>query len=366
MNNSLKCLIVVGSLLLCAHPFAQQNEHPRVQEFQRVYADYQSLAEAGDFQDALPKAKKALELGEEIFGENHKNTAAVTYNFGSLLLVSGYRDDAKRVLTIALKRYEAIYGKDSEELIPVLMDLGKASLHSPRASSAAKFRRALQLIAESDGKETDRYAWACIEAGDTILLDSKPRGGKGYLEDAYRIFESAHGANHPSTGVASFFLGKYWMGAHDYPKARDYFLQALGTFEDPDAPSREIEMLTHAYLVSVYENLDESDKATQHCLSIGRMSPVEPDQDYRPLFRIKPNYPNSALWARREGYIDLEFTVDEFGFVRNPTVVKSKGGGFESAALAAVEKWRYAPRFSDNEPVATEGVRTRLTFKFSD
>ena len=366
MNKFSRCLVLLGSTLICSHPAAQQKDDPSVQEFNRAYAEYQSLAEAGNFLDALPNAKKALILGEEIFGEKHETTAALTYNFGDALLRSRYRDDAKRVLTIALKRYEAIYGKDSEELIPVLMDLGKASLHSPRASSAAKFRRALQLIAESDGKETDRYAWACIEAGNTILLDSEPRRGKAYLEDAYRIFDSIHGANHPFTGFASFLLGKYWMARNSHQKARDYFLQALNTFEDPDAPSSEIEMSTHAFLVSVYENLDQSEKATQHCLAIGRMSPVDPDQDYQPLFRIKPKYPMTAQAQWREGYVDLEFTVDEYGFVRDPTVIKSQGSDFERAALASVEKWRYAPRFSDNEPVATEGVRTRFTFRGSD
>jgi TonB family protein len=359
-------LVLLGSTLICGHPAAQQKDDPSVQEFNRAYAEYQSLAEAGNFLDALPNAKKALILGEEIYGEKHENTAALTYNFGDALLRSGYREDAKRALKIALERYEAVYGEDSEELIPVLMDLGKASVDSPRTSTLAKFRRALRLIAKFDGKETDRYAWACIDASDTLLLGSRPRDGKAYLEDAYRIFESAHGENHPSTGIASFFLGKYWLGIDKYEKARDYFLQALNSFEDPNAPSSHIEMSTHAFLVNVYENLNQSDEATPHCLAIGRMSPVEPDQDYQPLFRTTPEYPSGARMRGREGYVDLDYRVDEYGFVRDPTVIKSTGGSFESAALAAVEKWRYAPRFSDNEPVATEGVRTRLTFRFSD
>jgi TonB family protein len=337
-----------------------------MQEFSRAYAEYQSLAEAGNFLEAGPNARKALILGEEIFGEKHENTAALTYNFGNALLQSGYKEVATRVLKIALERYEAVYGKDSEELIPVLMDLGKASVDSPRASSAAKFRRALQLIAKFDGKETDRYAWACIDAADTLLIGSQPRDGKAYLEDAYRIFESAHGVNHPSTGLASFFLGKYWLGVGNREKARDYFLQALNTFEDPDVPSSQIEMSTHAFLVNVYENMNQSDKATEHCLAIGRMSPVEPDQDYQPLFRVKPEYPMSAQWSGREGHIDLEFTVDENGFVRDPVVRGSGGSRFKNVAFEAVDKWRYAPRFVDNKPVATEGVQVRLTFKFDD
>jgi TonB family protein len=366
VNSFSRCLILLGSTLLVSHPCAQQNSDPRVQDFNRAYAEYQSLAEAGNFRDALPNATQALILGEEIFGEKHENTATLTFNLGDALLRTRHGEDARRVLKIALARYEAIFGQDSEELIPVLISLGKASLGSSIANSETKFRRALQLIEKYDGKETDRYAWACIEVGDLLLRDGQPRDGKVYLDEAYGIFESIHGANHPSVGIASFMLGKYWLLKGSHEEARDYFLRALNSFEDPNAPSSQIEMSTHAFLVDIYENLDQSDEATQHCLAIGRMSPVEPDQDYQPLFRMPPEYPTAARRSGHQGYIDLEFTVDENGFVRDPVVLGSGDRWFKKAAFEAVEKWRYAPRFVDNKAVATEGVTTRLTFRFVD
>ena len=62
----------------------------------------------------------------------------------------------------------------------------------------------------------------------------------------------------------------------------------------------------------------------------------------------------------------MRYTVDENGFVRDPAVVDSVGSYFDNAAIEAIEKWRYAPRFVENQAVATEGVEVRLTFNFSD
>lgn len=50
--------------------------------------------------------------------------AILTYNYGANLLKLKNYADAEPVLDTALQRYENVYGKESAELIPVLMDLG--------------------------------------------------------------------------------------------------------------------------------------------------------------------------------------------------------------------------------------------------
>jgi TonB family protein len=366
MYKSLQCWILLIGILAVGYSAAQEPADPRVHEFTAVYAKYQSLAEQGRFEEALPKAKKALVLGEELFGEDHKNTAALTFNLGDMLLRTDRKYEARPVLTTALMRYEATYGEQSEELIPLLLDLGQANVNSGKPPSKTIFRRALKLVAKYEGRDSNAFAQASLRAGATLEVDGEYQVAKGYLEDAYKIFDSKSGPDHPSTGQAAFFLGKYWNWRNNRPKARDQFLRALAVFENSDDSSRHFRMSTHAFLVDLYERMEQSDKATEHCLAIGRMSPVVPDQEYQPLFRLAPIYPNDAIARRLQGYVDLSFTIDEGGFVRDPTVVESTASTFESAALESVEKWRYAPRFLDNEPVATEGVVTRMTFKFSD
>ena len=59
-------------------------------------------------------------------------------------------------------------------------------------------------------------------------------------------------------------------------------------------------------------------------------------------------------------------TTESDGTLREQTIYipyENLRKSFEKEALAAVERFRYAPRFEDGEPVAVEGVKTRITFE---
>ena len=338
-----------------------------VAELKQAYADYEKYISEDDLESALPLAKRALELGEVVFAPDSPNLAALNHNYGSILIDLEKFGEAKPVLKSAVKRYEAIYGKESEEMILVLMDLGHASgeFYDARAQKYA-YRRALRLVEKYDGRNSLPYGRHALKAGTYIFEYSRSPDAQPFLEDAVEVFTTVLGREHPSTGFAAFNLGKFNLARKRYSAARDNFLIALNSFEYPDKPSNQLEMSTHAFLVQVYEEMKESTEATKHCLAIGRMSPAREDQDYQPLFRISPKYPQVAQERGKEGHVDVRFTVDESGFVKNVAVDNSTHKYFERSALEAIESWRYAPRFEEGEPVSTDGVRTRLTFQFSD
>ena len=111
-----------------------------------------------------------------------------------------------------------------------------------------------------------------------------------------------------------------------------------------------------------------SDLATEHCLAIGaeqhgqRLIRITV-----PIFRMAPSYPKDMLRKGAEGYVDLAFTVDATGFVRNPEVIGGSGNAsFEEEALATVERFRYAARHIDGKPVAVDNVKTRISFHIED
>ena len=153
------------------------------------------------------------------------------------------------------------------------------------------------------------------------------------------------------------------MSRGNYKSAQPLLLAALQSFEDPDRPDSHVEMTTHAFLITAYQETDQSEKANQHCVAIGRMTPQDSDQDYLPLYRRAPRYPQTPLMNGWEGYVDIQFTVDDVGIIREPTVVYATRNGFVDAALDAVSNFRYGPRFVDGRAVATEGVKTRISFQ---
>lgn len=64
----------------------------------------------------------------------------------------------------------------------------------------------------------------------------------------------------------------------------------------------------------------------------------------QPVIRIAPTYPRRAAEQGIEGYAVVEFTVKTDGGVKDAVVVdQAPGTFFGSAAVKAVERWRYEP-----------------------
>lgn len=66
--------------------------------------------------------------------------------------------------------------------------------------------------------------------------------------------------------------------------------------------------------------------------------------DLKPIKRVEPQYPAEAARAGTQGFVEVEFTVDETGKVASVSVVNAKPSRtFESSAVKAVKQWTFAP-----------------------
>jgi TonB family protein len=87
------------------------------------------------------------------------------------------------------------------------------------------------------------------------------------------------------------------------------------------------------------------------------------NRDLQQLRFVEPAYPPGALRQRTEGWVEVEFTVDERGTPIDIEVVDASPRGiFEAAAREAVAAWRYRPRRVNGQDVAE---RTSATLRFS-
>ena len=338
--------------------------------FKLIHAKYQELVAAGKLNEALPYAKASYDIGLRIYGEESKSTASLNYNYGLMLLDNGQPKNSWPVLLETLDRYERVYGKNAMELIDPLMSLGHSgSMH--RSSYKEFYDRAFAIAASAEGDDSVLYAELLMEAGRNLLYRTpvltRQSSGKlatQYLQTARELFRTKLGSDHPKAGRAAYHLGLYEFYKKHYQPAELYFSEALNSFEKPDRPSSSTEIKTHAYLVEVYENLGERDKSTAHCLAIGRMTPYDPNQEYKALYTVNPDIKHRAGARPNWGYAIVEFTVSPAGIVQVPKVVETTGSTrIGEAGIEAVERFRFAPRFVDNEPVATEGVKYKFTWE---
>ncbi len=73
-----------------------------------------------------------------------------------------------------------------------------------------------------------------------------------------------------------------------------------------------------------------------------------------PKMRIKPDYPESAKKAGKEGQVLLKATIDEKGIPRDITAITDIGFGFEAAAIAALKKTTFRPATKGGNPISLQ------------
>lgn len=74
------------------------------------------------------------------------------------------------------------------------------------------------------------------------------------------------------------------------------------------------------------------------------------------------DYPSAAKRDGTQGFVDLEITVSERGTVEDVSVIQAMPVEiFDKAAVAAVRKWKYDPRFVDGLPTKAN-LKVRVEF----
>lgn len=88
--------------------------------------------------------------------------------------------------------------------------------------------------------------------------------------------------------------------------------------------------------------------------------------DYLPLSIVEPVYPRRAQSRGLEGYCILELTVTPLGTTADVRVIECSSSLFERSSIQAVQKFKYKPRVVDGKPIATPGVRYKMTYQIQE
>jgi TonB family protein len=88
---------------------------------------------------------------------------------------------------------------------------------------------------------------------------------------------------------------------------------------------------------------------------------AELDQKPRATFQASPVYPAEMRGKKFEGVVSVIFVVNADGKVENPRVERSNHAAFDSAATAAVKKWKFEPGVRAGQRVAS---KMRVTLRF--
>ncbi|WP_088210079.1 energy transducer TonB [Shewanella sp. Shew256] len=330
--------------------------------FSQAYSDYQAALKQGDDTQIEASAKRAFELGEAQYAKDSVDLANLAMNWAGALkkvaMPNLFEGDnaaktakAYELYQLALSNYKKHYGEHAAELIDPLLGAAETS---PKLTVAKElFENAIEIAEKTANKKllADVKIATFDRLTNTGLYTAQVRD---YAFEAYETYKEILPENALDRVKATYIVGAVEYAEKHDDKAIPLLLEVVKQFEALKF-SHPYALSAHAYLVELYERQGKREESTAHCIAIGKMRPWADTQEQQPLFRTTPKYPKSYLIQGKSGYVTLNFTVDEMGFVKKPEVLESKGGVlFEKSTLKMIEEWRYAPKFEHGKPVPAQ------------
>lgn len=315
-------------------------------------------------------AQSAYEMGVEKYGKEHINTINLALNWLAAYTVHAQgHDKPRQLIKSAFKDFEKAAKDDPSLLVDINIAYGnylvRQSSQTLKRESLSYYRKAINILKATVSEYDPLLAQTYLDIGQSLYEHYNISKTRQYFTKARDIF-----AKHPvkrrlSHAIANHWVARAYLTDFKYQLAAKSMSASLETMDEV-YPSSPYALSGHAFMVQILEKQGKSDEATLHCQKIGRLKPRKENQDYLPLFRKPPSYPYGAAHRGLEGWVIVEFNVDEQGFVREPFVVDHTAGKiFDEASLDAVLGFRYAPTFRKGIAVNTSGVRTRFTYQMA-
>lgn len=278
------------------------------------------------YQQALPLAKRALELREKSVGPEHELTVVALQNLGEVYSRLNKRSDAIESYRRVLKIQEKLYGESNAVVCDTLSKLGYL-FKADRNTDAAfeMFNRRLKLSEAAFGADSKEVIQA-LRTLVSLYFVSDLNKSFSYLQRVHKIQERLLGENHPDVAVLLLDCAALLRRANRKAEADDY-----------EARGRKI-----------YSTLSGGAEP--------RM--ISPEMLQRAAISlVMPGPPFSAMENKVLGVVEVRVTVDEAGFVTEAVAV-SGPSELRSTAEQAARRWRFKPLMVNGRPEKVMGILT--------
>jgi len=296
----------------------------QVGEATKLAAEVVQLYKQGKFKEALPLAKRCLQIREKLFTPADDPLRTALYNLAELYMVLQKYDDAEPLYERLVKSYQESAPGDIR-LAEVLQSLG-----------TAKF-----LTGQHDNTER-------------------------FFQRALEMTEKAYGPNSQKVAGSASYLAEYYQATGDLKKALPLYQRMFEIAEkhSPNGDSEDFRQARDRYLC-VLHKMGQEDLARE----VGKRPPLK-DANTIPVAGgvvngkairlMKPLYPDEARAKRVAGTVVVQVVIDENGRVIQACAVHGPPLLMRASEVAAYNAV-FSPTRLDGKPVKVTGV---ITYNF--
>lgn len=313
-------LLFLATLLL-TNNFNSSQDPAELQQADTLTASVIRLFNQGNYDEALPLAKRALQIREKLLPRTDSRVADSLTNLGEIYIAKVDYDAAAEVFKRLLKIQEERFGPDDVRLAPTFDRLAPLLFRRQRYSDAeAAYKRALELREKALGSNDEQVARSTFALAEFYRVRRDFQPAIQNYQRALRLFKQASGIK---TAAFERTREGFFCLSYAKPDLKEKVDEMWKEFVDPNAPP-----------------------------------PPEPGHilNGRALSLPKPEYPEAARVRRLAGLVVVLVMIDEEGKVISARDMCQGPAYLSEASVAAALRARFSPTKLSGMPVKVAGV----------
>jgi TonB family protein len=330
-------------LALLAHgsALAQSATSPATEEAARLNTEVLKLFREGKFDEALPLAKRVVELREKEAGGDPMPLAYALGNLGAIYVQKGKGGDAERALKRSLEIIEGRRATETDFAADLYMELGFVRTWEKDYDAAGPLlQRALSVRGRLHGADDASLVSTLFGLTDLYLLRREGEQARSYLSRAVSILRRQKPRN--DEGMAR--------------RLKSYYCPLMATAQGDD---KDKDKELKSALWSAIWRFEQPERAAESDESQKKVVAGEV-LNGRVLSKPAPEYPPIAKQQKVSGLVVVSITVDETG-----KVIKAEAlcghPALAKASEEAARQARFTPTLLEGQPVKVSGV---ITYNF--
>lgn len=349
MPKSVTALFILGLLALnvSAARGAGQGDGA---EADRLNAEVIKLYREGKYEEALPAARRVVELREKALGGEDLRLAFALANLGNIYARMGDARGAEPLFTRALAVAAKGGAAETDFAADLNTQLGLMRVNAGKFREGEPFlRRVLEIKEKAHGADSAPVAPALLNLADVNFLRAQTAEAHAFLGRALDILGRPPYAKDLETAkrLKNYYCPLLGPGAESSKELRGQLGQVIRRLEEPEKAAE-------------YEKAQKEREAREARGEGGKRLVEGGVLNGHAVSKPQPSYPNAAKQQGVSGTVVVEILVDESG-----QVVKAEAlCGHPLIAKAAVEaalKARFTPTLLSGLPVKVSGV---ITYNF--
>lgn len=350
MLKTTLALFILALAVTCASA-AQDAGGGEAAEAERLNAEVLKLYREGKYDEALPAARRVLELREKALGGEDIRVAYALANLGNVHARKGEYKEAEPLFTRALALAERRGAAESDFAADLHKQLGLMRVDTGKYKEAEPYlQRVLEIREKLHGAEDARLVPALLNLTDLGFLRTQPEKAHAFLGRALSILKRGAYARDAATAkrLKYYYCPLVGSGSFSNRELSDQLSNVIWRLEEPESAAKYDKSQKER------EERGEVEKKGDKKLVEGGVL------NGRAISKPQPGYPPAAKNARVSGAVVVKILVDETGKVINAEAICGHPILAKESVEAAL-KARFTPTLLSGVPVKVSGI---ITYNF--